>query len=284
MLKRMVGVHGFGSTSIVVLACVVLAGCEVDPFGEGGSSEPVPEATLRVLAQQYLFIESPPNEIDSLMISLRGLSPEDSVRLFDQLRVLQGVPATAEAATSPAERLTIEMDEAISRLALEARTNRLLLPMAEVRQRLLQSMGVDIDAAYTRPWRAQDTSARVPEPAAICLPGYDFCTVAAFDENGFKYNACQGGCITGNGFDRVSNEGCELGACDYRVWYPTGAIRANRVDGTTPAASCVVNSWPTLLNSYLGGYTRVLYGWGHTTACGVFSGTTLQGTTRAWKM
>jgi hypothetical protein len=281
----------FLAICFAVMTCTAIAGCSGAQSDEVEGPESVSEAMLRKLGQQYLFdTKMSSDQRAALMASLRVLSPIDSVRFFQELRVLQGMPLTDAAVETGPDTHMLEVDDAINRMAIETQTNRLRLPRSDIKDRLRISMGVDLDASYTsytKTWRSgvgQESLDLTTQ--ALCPPAYAYCTAATdFQDTDLKYNACQGGCTTGAAFDRVSNAACEFVDCDYRIWYATGSVRATRVDGMTTAADCVVNSWPTLLNSYVSyGYTRVLYGWGHTTACGVYSGTTLQTTTWAWEI
>jgi hypothetical protein len=289
-MSREIGTVQCLAICLIVTTGSALSGCSSGEFDSAEDTTSVSDETLLDLGRQYLFDTTmSPDERDALLVSLSTLTPLDSVNFFQKLRLLQGVPPTPHrdaARTGPYSKM-LEVDDAINRMAVETRTNRLLLARSDITNRLRVAMGLDLDASFTTTSRAGvATDNSDAAPLAVCLPGYDICTVATdFQDTGLHYNACQGGCIRGAAYDRISNERCELGACDYRVWYATGSVRANRVDGMTAAADCVVNSWPTLLNSYVStGYTRVLYGWGHTSACGIYTGATLRDTTWAWKM
>jgi hypothetical protein len=101
-----------------------------------------------------------------------------------------------------------------------------------------------------------------------CPPGYAECTVASFPRNTYRTDCAGQWCVNASGFDRASNDACELIACDYRVWFYGTWGRG--IDGNTVPSDCVANDAP----HGLGGSSRseVSIGWGTATGCGVFSG------------
>ncbi|MEY4722738.1 MAG: hypothetical protein RLZZ324_251 [Candidatus Parcubacteria bacterium] len=201
------------------------------------------------------------------------------------LRTLQGMPTQEEAFESNRDGFTLEVDDLINRVAQERNENRFVVPAGALTKVVKEELGFAFDGRYTL--NAERQNAKEPvvaETQALCWPGYAGCSVGTFQETGLTYNFCSNGnCRIGFVDDRVSNEACELLACDYRITYPTDTWRATRVEGLTAAANCVVTAWPTLLNSYDAPWTRILYGYGHTTQCGVLSGSYLKNNTRAWK-
>lgn len=103
-----------------------------------------------------------------------------------------------------------------------------------------------------------------------CNPPWVSCNYIPF--TGQTYRAsCTSGCVTGSGVDTVteSASGCELIACDYRVWFST-AWPWRGIDGVTTTADCVADKWPHA-HRYAG-RTEDEFGFGTVRGCLIFSG------------
>lgn len=123
MMKR--GFWGYRVLTIclMTLACGAIASCSGDPPDDAEGADLTSERALHDLAQQYLFdTRMSPQQRDVLMGALRMLSPIDSVRLFQELRVLQGMPSTAEVAGTASDKYVLHMDDAINQMAIETKT------------------------------------------------------------------------------------------------------------------------------------------------------------------
>lgn len=269
----------FAILSIALAAC----GSPDEPAASASS------ATIEGLANDYLFDQNNTDvEQKDLLAEISGLSPQDSVLFAKKLRELQGAPKTEDLTYSAPEYMSLLMDDFLNDLALERGVNRFNISREDVADAVRDAFGIDIRGNATMP------SEPLPEhptstdfgsvSQAVCILPYVACSTASFPFNDTQYNFCSNGtCKIGFANDNVSNSACELVGCDYRVSYATGATRWNRIDGQTAAADCVATAWPTLISSYGGGVTQILYGYGNTTSCGVFTGAYLQSNISIWK-
>lgn len=113
--------------------------------------------------------------------------------------------------------------------------------------------------------------AKAESPIASCPPGYAMCTYISFTGTTYRGYCTGGGCITGYGYDRITEDpsGCELAGCDYRVWFFTPSDYRG-IDGVTAAADCVADRGPHA-HRWIG-RTDDEFGFGTVTGCLIFSG------------
>jgi hypothetical protein len=104
-----------------------------------------------------------------------------------------------------------------------------------------------------------------------CDPWEATCQVVSFPYNTYK-TSCSGWCISGSGFDRASNEECELLGCDYRVWFYTPEPW-NGIDGNDAQGTCVANAAPHGMR--WNSRSEVSCGFGTVSSCAITSGSTL---------
>lgn len=106
---------------------------------------------------------------------------------------------------------------------------------------------------------------------AACPIGQVSCSTFSVNASTVYRATCGTTCLSASGFDRASNEECELGACDYRVWFYGRSSAISGIHGTTGAMNCLAQKAPHG-RVYSINRTEVSFGFGDTTTCLIFSG------------
>ncbi len=250
-----------------LLGAVLLAACAPGVAPEDAGSRRVAEPTaeaaeseyLADLAFRYLYEEGPDDVTFATLEEVENLTVPEA-RVF-----LQRVQAI-----EPEQAFTSAQDQWV-----QERIRERLLDHAEATGTRLGDLSwKDVEEVEDQ------LIAEIPDEVAEvdyegsgawCLPGYAICSTVSFTTT--LYGAsCASGCTRASGYDRASNSGCELGACDYRVEFPTGSM-AGTVDGVTAAADCVILYYGGFIARSSSGRTQVGYGLAGPTSCWTTGGT-----------
>lgn len=255
-------------TGLLLLTSIV-ASCD--------SSSVTPTKTdseIQALADKYMYDTGmSKNEVAEFRSQLGQMSPADSVRFFQKLRVAQGL-ANGTTNRSDPSGIALEIDDYLNDLATEKQVNRFLLPRQAMEKGVATRFNVDISGPATKPVAkpSKVTSDGIEQDSkALCVPPYVSCSTGSFPYSVSYWFCASNNCNYGYMNDRVSNDACELVGCDHRIWYPTGNWRATKVDGLTSMTDCLVNYWPSMITDYDGSNTKVLYGYGGALVCGIYS-------------
>lgn len=260
--------------SAMFVVGLLAAGCM-----ERSADEPrnaVSDAELMVLADRYLNEEHETDEeSQNLLAEIERLSSEDSYRFFvivDHLQ-FETNPVLADE-----EMRMRELSRAINEYAHERGIGRLHLTREQAHEAMVEHLGLGQDALDDLNRDLEEQSYEIPDDgsgtrtvlAASCSPGYSSCNTVSYTSTAWG-GSCGSGCINGYSNDRFSNELCEFGGCDHRIFYPSASLE-DAVYGETSLAFCVINYYGGgIISRYAGGYTQLGYGIGGPAYCGIWS-------------
>lgn len=271
---------------IIIAQCVASLGCESEEtdsnllLSQERTRQSVTSITLtkdeiNILAQKYLSEKMSTWERKATLEKIRSLSPDQSSTFFQNLKEIQ---ITANNAKIDSEAQTmIEIGEAIDKYAASQGLNRLNLRREQIHEAIGLHYGFDEFkiAALNEPTalntirqNADHDSAVAIAKSALCIFPYVSCSTTSYTATAYGAS-CGFNCINGSSYDRVSNETCEIGACDHRIFYPS-ATRKNVVDGETSAADCVINYYGGIINRWENNYTQLGYGIAGPASCGIY--------------
>jgi hypothetical protein len=222
------------------------------------------------LARRYLFEEVDDAGSAAIFSEIKQLSREQTKEFHQELIEVQ----LAMGDVSPFD---LRYAQAVAR-----RSEELGIPFFELtgqdQQAILEEVALsatngDVEPSEVPAPLQLETETLPPigyKQSTLCVPGKVSCNVIAFQSTAIG-GSCATGCISATSSDRLSNESCEWGACDYRVRFPTASLRTN-IDGKTAAADCVVLYYNGLLSRYASSQMDVLVGIGGPAFCYIFSG------------
>lgn len=273
--------------AIIIGQYIASAGCETE---EAGANPPSLQETTRqnvtsvtltqkeidTLAQRYLTEKMNALERKVVLERIRSLSPDQSLAFFQSLKNIQ-LEGKDIAKIDRETQTMIELGEAIDKYSISEKVNRLNLTREQVHEAIALHYGFDeFDLATLNELPdlkigTQNTnqgSDVAIARSALCILPYVSCNTTTYTATA-SGASCGMNCINGTSYDRFSNETCEVGACDHRIFYPS-ASRKNAVDGETSAADCVIMYYPSIISRWENGYTQLGYGIAGPASCGIY--------------
>jgi hypothetical protein len=200
------------------------------------------------LAWRYLYLEVDEEGASIINKEVKALSPDEMRLMNRELLTLGG-----------ADEHQTSIGNALTELAIERRAGIFDLSEDDLRT-------VVEKIEYS--WSSNDGGSSEIHALAICLPGYESCTVwnPGSTTSLYGFNSTLPG-TTASWSDRQSTSSCEFGGCDHRFYF-SGALTL--IDGKTTAYDNWIASYASILGSRTGSVTYALMGNGQAILNGIW--------------
>jgi hypothetical protein len=148
-----------------------------------------------------------------------------------------------------------------------------LVAFAQNKQLSVFELDTSDESLQSEIYSSARSSSREAVTQQACWWGQVTCTISTQWNGSTRRGICypwQTVCKAADGHDRVSNQSCEWGDCDYRLYFATPTGTWNGIESYTAAGDCVADD--TASRFYSAPYVYTLHGYGRVSSCGINSG------------